>query len=1043
MIEENDGNVDGPISPARAEQLEEAPEPEAEANCEVETQSPGDIAVDEYYGNAAHGNGSPQSQDGGDVRRMCPYCGRHFIPSSLERHQRVCQKVFRSTRPQFDAMKGSTIFSNSASVRVNLPKQEPQPPTSSGPLSRSSSDLGPQALHSGLRSQSSRKSCALSASDKKLPTFITARGSSPKGSIDLSFESIEDHEQRVMNLLQQQLEDLRDMRRQCGQSQQVSCKDEGTSVANAARCLSPQSPKSVCNMISAQDVSAASESLMSRRSSNDKNITLTEEFDTSTDLKICEDCGRRFNPASFEKHRAVCRTVFGKRDRAPFESQRQRLRSLQVGLAVSPLRNRAPSRETLYPSVGEGGATSSFGAKGNTARKTSSGLSPKAGFLPSSSLQVGSAVESPEASAHILEDSSRDCISIGLMPTRLTSPQRPLMPCPHCGRSFRQAALDKHVKVCQRVFPTHDARTDQRYVYDSRRHRLKGTACEAYSSISPSRLCGDRACSSTPPIAFPPRTRGRSPKAPLVRTFSESHIPASCASSSTSPVAPSATASDMLHFPWRHEVEEKEKVDQFGCLMDSRADGLEATWKSTASSIEAHLRSASPEDCKDVRRFLEERRGKLERARLDMKISQNQDRSEQTSPAACEKKGSFSRESSVTEEASSRFTFTRRQCQQDLGPTRSSTCPSANLGSSQETISLSEVTRQSSQEGALHVLGSGNPLPFTAGCPLSKATTLQAPTEVCGNSPEIDLRSYYERCLEHLDSIGESKLATSISESMSTLPVEHTVAKPGLGREDPISETPSRTIARVVVDESCLCPPAYDLKGSHDRAQLDPELVIEIAEAAVALRLEPSQPRFETDVDRAGQSRPNTPMSISLKAQFGSLSNTPLDRMQCQNTSNTDKDTAPSTSTAVVAPTPRRGRVRVVPPGCATQQASFRPVVREISGSSQTKAHAEPTPVCVRTAPVVPALSSVTLRGIEVADVPAALAVTGSSPLSSAVPSAQAPFASTPSAFVTPKRGQFVPRLDLKTANQAHERIRAAQAPGIQSLLQLRPQMVR
>ena len=55
-----------------------------------------------------------------------------------------------------------------------------------------------------------------------------------------------------------------------------------------------------------------------------------------------QDCGRRFNPASLEKHRAaallkrvfkssgaeVCRSVFGK-TRSTFESQNQRLRGVK------------------------------------------------------------------------------------------------------------------------------------------------------------------------------------------------------------------------------------------------------------------------------------------------------------------------------------------------------------------------------------------------------------------------------------------------------------------------------------------------------------------------------------------------------------------------------------------------------------------------------------------------------------------------------------------------------------------------------------------
>lgn len=44
--------------------------------------------------------------------------------------------------------------------------------------------------------------------------------------------------------------------------------------------------------------------------------------------------------------------------------------------------------------------------------------------------------------------------------------QEPLRPCPHCGRSFKQEALERHVGICQKVFQ------QKRKVYNTTEHRL-------------------------------------------------------------------------------------------------------------------------------------------------------------------------------------------------------------------------------------------------------------------------------------------------------------------------------------------------------------------------------------------------------------------------------------------------------------------------------------------------------------------------------------------------------------------------------------------
>lgn len=815
----------------------EEPEPEAEVDHDAEEQrsEPATSAP-----SAARGMQTIEAT-GADLRRICPSCGRRFNPASFERHQRVCQQVFRTTRPPFDPMKGSAVVSKVApaartmpAVRSNSsgPQIGTQPGTSSssalGAATATTGSTGSTACESGIDGDSyvaapaapgplvaAAPSRALvpeavaaafvgtvvpppmplprmtSGSDRlrpsppgavgqpaatapgvlsapagggevavaaPMPAVVSApatataiparlasyvvvlpngsgiRSASPSavpaaplpvgvgpalwaleadaapvaapvatatprataaapalaapvaapaapakavaappvlvpvmgeggaaaqpaqpplaavtaataaaeeaasadaGSSSGQAKSLEEQELRVMHILQQQMEELREMRRRCSQ---VTSQGSGICAADGADQdqHQQQEPTEADDVglelppTAESDVAAAAEAVPPEEGA----------------LRTCDDCGRRFNPASFEKHRQVCRSVFGKSSRTPFESQTQRLRSLPVpsrerevysgsgtppkpssfeglsrspssgveaphlvsrDLSSSPAGTRCtasasaflaavgappplpgtadgPATAALAPATGPrlssvvgggasrklstrsarssaGSATVPLGGSGGSSGaveggSAASGAAPGSASPPATSKATsltGPAHEdSSPAGAGGASGGSPGAVAPGSGATRLTSPVRPLQPCPFCGRSFRQAAFEKHTRVCQSVFPSRDSRDrsdQQRQVYDSRRHRLKGTPFEAYvASVSPSR---DRTSSSTPPRpgrssgAPPPseaplhhgRGSSRSPKAQLRRSISEVVYTPSRSRSPPAPIA--------------------------------------------------------------------------------------------------------------------------------------------------------------------------------------------------------------------------------------------------------------------------------------------------------------------------------------------------------------------------------------------------------------------------------------------------------------------------------------------------------------------------
>jgi len=1229
-----------------------APEPETEESCEPEKAPRIVAALDE------------------DGRRTCPSCGRRFNPISFERHQRVCQQVFRSTRPQFDPMKGSigssTIGSKVGLTRVLSPKQDSRPiggslhaglgspsrspawsslsePRTSAVMRLQSGRAGDRSTTSSLASGLSgpigtrehAAAAALPASSASLvrpSSGAAARERSPASTT--GFESIEEQEQRVMQMLQVQMEELRGLRRRCGQAAEaplVVQGEESLPPTDAAAAVEPTTPagdgdgsdeetlspdqevlrvpsSDPPEMVSQETVlcdepplslpegdiesrpanteggqrrrlvvrpdgqlslstegsqqsasitapvarfppsfvgsSTASSSRASPNSttfdcdsgrvsppSGTRASTQTTALDSdgvgsssssslnTRGLKICEDCGRRFNPSSFEKHRAVCRSVFGK-PRTPFESQIQRmasqrsLASREQGAPSPQLTVTAVSCAPQQPAQNTRGEVP-FGAHSVEVPAASSSapkpLSRKVGErLP---LKSGGSLRANYAT---LPGSDQEMplgsLSPGTNPGRRLSPTRPLQTCPFCGRSFRAAAFDTHTKVCQSVFPSHEKKEEQKYVYDSRRHRLKGTAFETYSPTSPSSpSLGDFGLSATPPL--PPRSGGqesrtlggapppsntqgrgpsRSPKMQLRRSASESLIPTSSSARSASPgnsltAATSPTADEASRSLWSREDRFSMEARQSSARSNSR-EAVASDLASRVAGLPIRMRSASPHEtherpglgrlasslvsepglrsasshedsATDLRTFFEDRRGRLERARFGMKMGQRPEYSPILKASTSEQalRGTDSYENGgILGDSSWRPSSVRRRSSHQLpiaprseGPERRSTQPpevfsphervevclagspkrglaSASPGRDSSpgildnrVSSRKSLDRASRSQPLLYAPGL-DPLPSVAAPPPPMAHRL-ASAERRGRSPLGDVsggdfRSYYERCLEHLDSIGTAASPApdvlSRGEHRRSEPIRPLAppaspnlsgrllatdeqrgstpkrVKPGLAREDPAAEPSQRLLPR----------PSQSSERS-----------------AAILRGAPALTSAEVALASGGRTR--SPRSLTPPRAFGaSASHTTL---------------LAGVARDVAGGSRERPRIEAL---TRSLQASVHKPIRELrtvsaslaTGSTSLVSHASPIAATVlRPAPV--RMSSAVSIGSARDSNNGVYGALMETPISSTTLCAANAGASA--AYIVP-RAQYVPRLDLRQINQHQERLRSSQPAG-------------
>eukprot|EP00931_Biecheleriopsis_adriatica_P091113 TRINITY_DN6500_c0_g2_i1.p1 TRINITY_DN6500_c0_g2~~TRINITY_DN6500_c0_g2_i1.p1 ORF type:complete len:1162 (+),score=210.33 TRINITY_DN6500_c0_g2_i1:107-3592(+) len=575
----------------------EASEPEAVSEPEAEDTAVNAREVEERPA-------APTRTPTADGRLECEFCGRKFNPSSYERHQPVCQKVFGGTRPQFIP---SYVVAKAPAKSTAIRSRQPVASGASSPISPVNSSL--KARVSGSTGSSGAGMSTMLSSGGRHHSSALQLGSRSGGSGVSSVRTLaqpakeeqpltgnmtseyEEEEQRLHRVMSEQMAEIRSMRKSVceedlepppappepDEPEQLLWQPTTSSAhqdAASPRCREQDVPKqssgvhepdahvgarrsslpAAISVPHPEDVPKQSSGVHepdahvgARRSSLPAAISVPHPEDrllppprnvdddqissalagTSTsgrataplampsedvELLACEDCGRRFNPASLEKHRAVCRSVFGgKNSRSTFESHTQRLRGVKAGSHTPPRpldgqevvaqgkSKPAPAAAQDVPRVAPAAAPR------RRARVAAVVEASTADSTPTSSSSTGPARQfSGQVHAAAAKDRSAGAANIS---PRGVSPMRSndLCPCPHCGRSFRPAVVEKHVKVCQSVFPTHDTPAGNRRVYDSRLHRLKGTPFEAFAAGHDG-AGGAGAEVSAPPFAAASRT---------------------------------------------------------------------------------------------------------------------------------------------------------------------------------------------------------------------------------------------------------------------------------------------------------------------------------------------------------------------------------------------------------------------------------------------------------------------------------------------------------------------------------------------------------
>lgn len=572
--------------------MENPPEAYEEAEAETEPESEDRAREDVPTRNALP-----------DGRMECEFCGRKFNPASYERHQPICQKVFGGTRPQFLKSYGAGKGGDRVRVDRGAPGgqslQNGQSPRS---LAKASS-----TQKSGQRPESGQSPRGQGAAASKNPATLQRTDGPfepPQRESDQLLANRQDScdlEQRVMQVMHEHMEELRSLRRQVREEPVESHSKVGSSsprtkvnsadkegesgtLTGASGAPRPQerarrSPKRANpeERLLPQPKKGAGEDRIPAKSPS--SLVSAAEMQ----LIPCEDCGRRFNPASLEKHRAVCRSVFGK-TRSTFESQNQRLRGVKETASENEASTPAPRRR--HQAVLE-------------AKVETQPVAHAFAFAPT--LSAPRAVEVGERS------------SKGAVSPRRASRELDLQPCPHCKRSFRPAVVDKHVKVCKSVFHAHDPKRNPNNGREQRNTKTFEAAAPGDAKVKAKPTPRNQLeveqvkvdVSESVPMTF--GDQGCEPASPIWSLAFE--VPE---------VQAVGRAKDGLDI-WEQEVEEAiqamSEPTQDISLMNTPSSGIPRQFLQDAVG-------ASP--LKGSCRSLEERSTLLERARLGMKMGRPQ-----------------------------------------------------------------------------------------------------------------------------------------------------------------------------------------------------------------------------------------------------------------------------------------------------------------------------------------------------------------------------------------------------------------------------------
>eukprot|EP00928_Gymnodinium_smaydae_P098605 TRINITY_DN9203_c0_g1_i1.p1 TRINITY_DN9203_c0_g1~~TRINITY_DN9203_c0_g1_i1.p1 ORF type:complete len:510 (+),score=150.29 TRINITY_DN9203_c0_g1_i1:35-1531(+) len=165
------------------------------------------------------------------------------------------------------------------------------------------------------------------------------------------------------------------------------------------------------------------------------------------ELIKCDDCGRSFNPESIEKHRRICKKVFMQK-RKKFDSAANRLGDHEnAGELISKakqIESEVKAKEAKAGAPGNENAAPTREKPMPAWKKKS--LEFRAAMLAEQASK-GDAVAKAKA-----DELQKELGSAAAAAGAAAAPDPDKTTCPHCGRSFNNAAAERHIAICVKMF---------------------------------------------------------------------------------------------------------------------------------------------------------------------------------------------------------------------------------------------------------------------------------------------------------------------------------------------------------------------------------------------------------------------------------------------------------------------------------------------------------------------------------------------------------------------------------------------------------------
>jgi len=189
----------------------------------------------------------------------------------------------------------------------------------------------------------------------------------------------------------------------------------------------------------------------------------------------CPDCGRRFNPAPYERHVKICAKVFLQK-RKVFDSTKMRtkddpelaklaqqaLKKEKQQKKMAEMKAAAPSNRNDGNGVRKGESAGRFDLYNEPPPPNDSNIAkskPSKTKKTSVDTEVGNKSSKWKDQSKAFREAMRaarqvtQAIAEGkpLPPPVMSAPDPSLVPCPHCGRRFSEKAADRHIPQCQNI----------------------------------------------------------------------------------------------------------------------------------------------------------------------------------------------------------------------------------------------------------------------------------------------------------------------------------------------------------------------------------------------------------------------------------------------------------------------------------------------------------------------------------------------------------------------------------------------------------------